>query len=133
MRRSLTQDLILGKQQNPDGKKTVLAERASASHIINENDELTHGPLSRVNLGFVGPTGMDLELDSELDKFDIENRHNQQVVPTVAKDIFKYLKGNEVLSIHFLVTWGQKWDFFGHGVGLWGGRSGFVPPAIFFY
>lgn len=39
---------------------------------------------------------MDIEEDPIFDKFDIENRNNPQMVTIVARDIFAYLKSNEV-------------------------------------
>ena len=131
MRRSLTQDLILGKQQNPDGRKTVLGERGSISGIICEENELTQQPPTPL-YSRVGGSGMDLELDEELDRFDIENRGNQQVVPTVAKDIFKYLKGIEVRLIYYYYLGWELEFFWTLGVSV-GGERGFCSTSHFFF
>ena len=62
-------------------------------NIITESEEINNLNGNKPSSGF---QGMDIELDSEMDKYDRENLHNPQVVGTVAKDIFKYLKHLEV-------------------------------------
>jgi len=93
MRRSLTQDVIVQKHQIVDVKKPVLVDRTNPSHIIDERDEMNYA--IRANLCDPTSSKMDIELNMELDKFDLENKHNPQVVSTVAKQIFQYLKGIE--------------------------------------
>lgn len=95
LRKSLTMDIKLQNNTN-NVKSGVLLERPLLGdmnlNIINEADDNTNLNGNKSSLGY---QAMDIELDSEMDKYDLENMHNPQVVGTVAKDIFKYLKNIE--------------------------------------
>jgi len=85
-------------QNNTNNVKSgVLLERTFLDdinnlNIVTEGEETTN---INGNKSSCGIQAMDIELNREMDKYDLDNMHNLQVVGTVAKDIFKYLKGIE--------------------------------------
>ena len=86
-------------------KSGVLLERPLLNdmnnlNIICEGDDNSNQNANKSSLAY--PT-MDIELDSAMDKYDLENMGNPQVVGTVAKDIFKYLKNIEVSSCLLII------------------------------
>jgi len=96
LRKSLTMDIKLQNTTN-NVKSGVLLERPLLNdmnnlNIICEGDDNSNQNANKSSLAY--PT-MDIELDSAMDKYDLENMGNPQVVGTVAKDIFKYLKNIE--------------------------------------
>jgi len=91
LKRSLTIDLKV-QNNSTNNSKEVLREIGSLNNIIAESEESSN---MIVNSKGIKIAMMNTELDAEMDKYDLENMHNPQVVSTVAKDIFVYLKTNE--------------------------------------